>query len=189
MFMGMAHLKTCPSHSLLSKRFPKESPCSNQFAATHTKHIPESALAKGSKIIKADCLNPREKKGKIVGYVKWVSSPLVRNGGKRGALERRPSWLCISNSSPAGEVGVVGEEGQDVICGVGEGQFGYLVSEYGWGVRRLVEEEEEMRKVAQVQAEAFHVPKALFNDFFFLFFEVILSLPIIQYVSIFFSLG
>ena len=54
----------------------------------------------------------------------------------------------------------------------GKGQFGCLVNEYGWKVRRLVEEDGEMRKVAQVQAQAFHVPVALFNDLFFEFFQV-----------------
>ena len=52
------------------------------------------------------------------------------------------------------------------------GSVGYLVNECGWKVRRLVEKEDEMRMVAQVQAEAFHVPVALFNDFFFQFFQV-----------------
>jgi hypothetical protein len=46
------------------------------------------------------------------------------------------------------------------------GSVGYLVNECGWKVRRLVEKAYEMRMVAQVQAEAFHVPVALFNDFF-----------------------
>ncbi|XP_043703308.1 uncharacterized protein LOC122653520 isoform X2 [Telopea speciosissima] len=54
---------------------------------------------------------------------------------------------------------------------VSKEQFGYLVSEFGWKVRRLVEEEDEMRRVTQVQAEAFHVPVVLFNDLFFEFFK------------------
>ncbi|RWR90340.1 GNAT domain-containing protein [Cinnamomum micranthum f. kanehirae] len=171
MFMGMAHLKTCLNPSLISKGLHRESPCIREFTSIHTKHITESALVKCRKRINADCMNPREK-GEVVGYVKWVSAALVRNGGKREILDRRACWPCKTNSTPAGEVGVVRKEAQDVICGVaGEEQFGYLVSEYGWGVRRLVEEEEEMRKVAQVQAEAFHEPKALFNDLFFLFFQ------------------
>nr|AER41610.1 acetyltransferase+GNAT+family [Oryza glaberrima] len=40
-----------------------------------------------------------------------------------------------------------------------------------WGVRRMGRVGEEMRRVALVQAEAFHVPVALFNDFFFDFFK------------------
>lgn len=47
----------------------------------------------------------------------------------------------------------------------------YLVEELGWKVRRMVEEDIEMRKVANVQAEAFHEPVALFDDFFFRFFQ------------------
>lgn len=48
----------------------------------------------------------------------------------------------------------------------------YLAREAGWGVRRMARVGEEMRRVAQVQAEAFHVPVALFNDFFFDFFKI-----------------
>ncbi|CAF2183637.1 hypothetical protein BRARA_G02379 [Brassica rapa] len=48
----------------------------------------------------------------------------------------------------------------------------YMVSQHGWGVRRLRrDDEEEIRRVSLVQAEAFHIPLALFNDFFFLFFQ------------------
>ncbi|KAL1212429.1 GCN5-related N-acetyltransferase 10 [Cardamine amara subsp. amara] len=48
----------------------------------------------------------------------------------------------------------------------------YLVSQHGWGVRRLKrDDEDEIRRVSLVQAEAFHIPLALFNDFFFLFFQ------------------
>lgn len=52
-------------------------------------------------------------------------------------------------------------------------QFGCLVSDVNWQVRRMVETEDEMRKVAEVQAEAFHEPVFLFNDLFFEFFKVI----------------
>ncbi|GMY33908.1 hypothetical protein FCV25MIE_29150 [Fagus crenata] len=76
-----------------------------------------------------------------------------------------------SSTSSAEEVGLVGNR----KCGEpepAEGQFDrYLVNEYGWKVRRLVENTDEMKKVAQVQAEAFHVPVALFNDLFFEFFQ------------------
>ena len=49
---------------------------------------------------------------------------------------------------------------------------GYLVREYGWKVRRMVEERSEIKKVAQIQAQAFHVPAFFFDDFFFQFFQV-----------------
>lgn len=48
----------------------------------------------------------------------------------------------------------------------------YLAREAWWGVRRMGRVGEEMRRVALVQAEAFHVPVALFNDFFFEFFKI-----------------
>ncbi|XP_057974079.1 GCN5-related N-acetyltransferase 10, chloroplastic [Malania oleifera] len=47
----------------------------------------------------------------------------------------------------------------------------YFVREYGWRVRRLEEKMHEMRRAAQVQAEAFHVPLPLFNHLFFHFFQ------------------
>ncbi|XP_027353705.1 uncharacterized protein LOC113864316 [Abrus precatorius] len=50
-------------------------------------------------------------------------------------------------------------------------RFEYLVCEYGWRVRRLIENTDEIRMAAQVQAQAFHVPVALFNDLFFQFFK------------------
>nr|XP_023879490.1 uncharacterized protein LOC111991907 isoform X2 [Quercus suber] len=74
-------------------------------------------------------------------------------------------FVVHSSTSSAEEVGLVGD-GK-----FAEGQFGYLVNEYGWKVRRLVENADEMRKAAQIQAEAFHVPLALFNDLFFDFFQ------------------
>ncbi|PKI78426.1 uncharacterized protein LOC116198899 [Punica granatum] len=47
-----------------------------------------------------------------------------------------------------------------------------LVGAYGWEVRRLDErDEDEMRQVARIQAEAFHEPTALFDDLFFQFFQ------------------
>lgn len=53
----------------------------------------------------------------------------------------------------------------------------YVVSQHGWGVRRLKrDDEEEIRTVSLVQAEAFHIPLAFFNDFFFLFFQVSFTL-------------
>ncbi|KAE8677520.1 Acyl-CoA N-acyltransferases superfamily protein, putative isoform 2 [Hibiscus syriacus] len=47
----------------------------------------------------------------------------------------------------------------------------YLASENGWKVRRLEENQYETRKVAQIQAEAFHQPMPLFDDLFFRFFK------------------
>ncbi|KAG4966684.1 hypothetical protein AAZX31_12G001900 [Glycine max] len=49
--------------------------------------------------------------------------------------------------------------------------FEYLVCEYGWRVRRLFENADEIKKASHVQAEAFHVPVSLFNELFFQFFQ------------------
>ncbi|XP_074585925.1 GCN5-related N-acetyltransferase 10, chloroplastic [Curcuma longa] len=73
------------------------------------------------------------------------------------------SRLVVAASSSAAAAGVVV---------VGQGQDGkYLARESRWGVRRMVKVREEMRKVAHVQAEAFHTPVALFDDLFFEFFK------------------
>jgi hypothetical protein len=72
---------------------------------------------------------------------------------------------------PTKEIGGVG--GTDEIQG--DKEEPYLAREAGWGVRRMGRVGEEMRRVALVQAEAFHVPVALFNDFFFDFFKVCIT--------------
>ncbi|GJS12800.1 acyl-CoA N-acyltransferase [Tanacetum coccineum] len=53
----------------------------------------------------------------------------------------------------------------------GKGQFGNLVQEYGWQVRKMDDEDNERRSVANIQAEAFYEPTFLFNDVFFQFFK------------------
>ncbi|CAK8575316.1 unnamed protein product [Lathyrus sativus] len=50
-------------------------------------------------------------------------------------------------------------------------KFEILACEYGWRIRRLTVNADEIKMAAQVQAEAFHVPMALFNDLFFQFFK------------------
>lgn len=85
---------------------------------------------------------------------------------------------CCNSSSPGNELEVISE---DVFAGNGGSysrrstgdQVGLLLSnEHGWEVRRLDETEDEMRKVAQIQAEAFYEPPILFHDLFFEFFQV-----------------
>ncbi|KAJ9180084.1 hypothetical protein P3X46_008370 [Hevea brasiliensis] len=52
-----------------------------------------------------------------------------------------------------------------------EEQLENLVSEHGWRARRLANDGYEMKEVAQIQAEAFHTPVAIFDDLFFQFFK------------------
>ncbi|RLM86115.1 hypothetical protein C2845_PM04G07390 [Panicum miliaceum] len=96
------------------------------------------------------------------------------HGGGGGSKKRllasrgRPGWVGVPSCLPATEEGVAvaaaaSEEEEE--------EDGFLAREAGWGVRRMGRVGEEMRRVAQVQAEAFHVPVALFNDFFFDFFK------------------
>ncbi|KAJ4832628.1 hypothetical protein Tsubulata_001357 [Turnera subulata] len=49
--------------------------------------------------------------------------------------------------------------------------FEYLVEQFGWKVRRLAEDQHEIREVVKIQAEAFHTPMVLFDDMFFEFFK------------------
>ncbi|OEL25701.1 hypothetical protein BAE44_0013280 [Dichanthelium oligosanthes] len=100
----------------------------------------------------------------------------VHGGGGGGAKKsllssrrrpRREGLLCLpATEEGVGAAGAASEEGED-----GGDDAEYLVREAGWGVRRMGRVGEEMRRVAQVQAEAFHVPVALFDDFFFDFFK------------------
>lgn len=48
----------------------------------------------------------------------------------------------------------------------------YLTSGYGWKVRFLNQEREEMEVVAEIQAAAFHVPSPIWDSFFFMLFKV-----------------
>ncbi|XP_058206258.1 GCN5-related N-acetyltransferase 10, chloroplastic-like isoform X2 [Rhododendron vialii] len=109
--------------------------------------------------------------------IRW-NNTIVHNVRKREnrnpERERELMVQCSTSSSPSSteEMELDGKiEDLEAKNGDGEGQFGDLVREYGWKVRRMVEEQSEMRKVAQVQAEAFHEPVFLFNDLFFQFFE------------------
>jgi hypothetical protein len=90
-------------------------------------------------------------------------SMLVDCGGSwRNAGQMRGLVVhCSSTTSSSSADQKVGSVGHD-----------HFVNDFGWKVRRLVEKADEMRMVARVQAEAFHVPVALFNDFFFDFFQV-----------------
>ncbi|KAJ6798506.1 Uncharacterized protein M6B38_212295 [Iris pallida] len=85
--------------------------------------------------------------------------------------KRRRRSLVYTCTTANGEVGRTVVEGEGEGEGEELGQDGYLARGFGWGVRRMVVVGEEMRMVAAVQAEAFHEPVALFNDFFLDFFK------------------
>ncbi|CAD6343500.1 unnamed protein product [Miscanthus lutarioriparius] len=82
--------------------------------------------------------------------------------GARGRPREERVPCLPATEAGVGAAGVAREEDEDDE---------YLAREAGWGVRRMGRVGEEMRRVAQVQAQAFHVPVALFNDFFFNFFK------------------
>uniref|UniRef100_A0A0D9WXH7 N-acetyltransferase domain-containing protein n=1 Tax=Leersia perrieri TaxID=77586 RepID=A0A0D9WXH7_9ORYZ len=85
-------------------------------------------------------------------------SATIRYLGRHGRRGLRVTCLPTKEEE---EVGVAGDGEEE----------GYLAREGEWGVRRMGRVGEEMRRVSLVQAEAFHVPVALFNDFFFDFFK------------------
>ncbi|XP_047322621.1 uncharacterized protein LOC124926437 isoform X2 [Impatiens glandulifera] len=115
------------------------------------------------------------------GFHKNRSSVLDFPRFQDSKISRQLAWkrqiYTVSRSSNSSEhkevglvVGTVGTDDEDHDDE--EGQFGYLVREYGWRVRRLDEKDQvELNSVAQVQAQAFHVPVFLFDDFFLQFFQ------------------
>ncbi|KAK1379365.1 GNAT domain [Heracleum sosnowskyi] len=111
------------------------------------------------------------------GYINVVSKCRTRNGISKTGLERRIQggndihFACCSVSNPTSSEEVDDQLVLNENYEGRKGQFGNLWNEYGWQVRRMVEKEDEMRKVAQVQAEAFYEPVFFFPDIFFDFFK------------------
>lgn len=112
------------------------------------------------------------------------SSNLINGKGYFEHIERERNSLvqcCTSSTSSAEEVGLVGNgRANSAINGKGD-ELGYLVNEYGWKVKRLTLKGDEMKKAAQVQAEAFHEPAPFFDDFFFHFFQVLFLFNLISH--------
>lgn len=88
---------------------------------------------------------------------------------RNSAVHCCTSSSSSSSTSSAEEVSFVGSGKFGIDS---KGEFKYLMSEYGWKIRSLFRNGDEVRKAAQVQAEAFHEPVFLFNDLFFQFFQV-----------------
>ncbi|GAA0143840.1 acetyltransferase [Lithospermum erythrorhizon] len=101
-----------------------------------------------------------------VGLLKSSRKCSLRNKKSRSNKRVVPCSSSAEQVNLAGEMlGKYGDEN-------GKGHFHYLVSDdHGWKVRRMDEVEAEMKEVANIQAEAFHEPVALFNDMFFDFFQ------------------
>ncbi|KAG9456936.1 hypothetical protein H6P81_001444 [Aristolochia fimbriata] len=89
------------------------------------------------------------KRSDVFGKRKWASSIY------RKSYEQIHDGAC-SSSSPAD---------------VSQEKLGNLVSEFGWRVRRMAENDSEMRQVADVQSRAFHTTMPFFDDLFFQFFK------------------
>ncbi|WVZ01745.1 hypothetical protein V8G54_022551 [Vigna mungo] len=105
-----------------------------------------------------------------------------RSDSSRVGRKRRGGGLvlqCSSNTSTSTSSSQLPCVDQDVRLLIENGssgklkqQFEYLACEYGWRVRRLFENADEIRKASEVQAEAFHAPVSIFNDVFLQFFQV-----------------
>ncbi|KAF6167402.1 hypothetical protein GIB67_004520 [Kingdonia uniflora] len=93
------------------------------------------------------------------------------NGKKEKSIWERKRWVALLPCNSTERIVGIVEESKESEVTEAEGLFGNLVTEFGWRVRRLVEEEDEMRNVAQVQAEAFHIPVVFFNNLFLEFFK------------------
>ncbi|EEF31094.1 N-acetyltransferase, putative [Ricinus communis] len=102
-------------------------------------------------ISKGVCVNtPPTSKGTRFSHARRISGHKLHVSSSKGCVVQCCRASSTSTSSTARE---------------------YLASEFGWKVRRLTREEHEMNEVAQIQAEAFHTPMALFDDLFFQFFK------------------
>nr|DAD39041.1 TPA_asm: hypothetical protein HUJ06_013364 [Nelumbo nucifera] len=139
----MAHLKACPNNLLLPKRLSRNSACS-------------------SIRVKCDMIQLVN----LEGSCKNAGCYVKRDEKGRKLWSRRRGVLVPCCSSTSKELVGEGWNGKSEIS-----KDAYLISEFGWRVRRLVEKEDEMRMVAQIQSEAFHIPVALFDDLFFEFFR------------------
>lgn len=97
----------------------------------------------------------------------------VGEGGSALVQQRPPNEDEDELPNVIDQMAEVGTSGDVDDGGKGEEESfdGYLVRECGWKVRRMVEDKSEIRKVARVQAQAFHVPAFFFDDIFFHFFQ------------------
>lgn len=115
-------------------------------------------------------------------------------GKKRASGNGCVVQCCTSSSSSAAAkagVELTGNVEEDNNGRRGEKEVEqplYLASEYGWKVRRLEEDQPEITKVAQIQAEAFHQPMAFFDDLFFQFFQVSFIFLLFLFLHLSFSL-
>ncbi|PIN09294.1 Peptide alpha-N-acetyltransferase [Handroanthus impetiginosus] len=107
-----------------------------------------------------------------IKYYKKIPFHNVKFTNQTTRLKKKKGIVyCCSSSTPRSSERELNFDTKNEIYENNKVHFGYLVSNENWQVRRMVETEEEMRKVTDVQAEAFHEPVFLFNDLFFWFFK------------------
>ncbi|WCJ43877.1 Acyl-CoA N-acyltransferases (NAT) superfamily protein [Euphorbia peplus] len=100
---------------------------------------------------------------KEIGLVR--RNAYVRHWHRHGENKK---WVlqCSTASSTSSSSAAAAEQVQEE-----DKDEDYLVSELGWRVRRLVNNDFEMREVSHLQAQAFHIPMPFFDHFFFQFFK------------------
>ncbi|WOH11650.1 hypothetical protein DCAR_0831140 [Daucus carota subsp. sativus] len=114
-------------------------------------------------------------------YIKVASKCGTRNGILKSGSRRRLGgthiyFACCSVSYSTCSSAAAEEQVDQLVSSkpydeARKEELGKLWDEYGWQVRRMVKKEDEMRRVAQVQAEAFYEPVFFLTDLFFDFFK------------------
>ncbi|GLJ17041.1 hypothetical protein SUGI_0294810 [Cryptomeria japonica] len=102
-------------------------------------------------------------------------SPLVRNSiiSFSGSTANRSKQGSLKHYARNVTVGIRKglQEARASTSAVEEKELKYLVSDYGWRVRLLTTEKEEMDAVADIQSAAFYSPAPIWDSFFYMIFK------------------
>ncbi|CAI0433895.1 unnamed protein product [Linum tenue] len=139
------------------------------FVGSNHHHQPLGTTATGTISSSQTSSSP----SKALGLHLRTGRKEVVYGTRRNRRTKEDVVLCCSTASTPSTVSSPEQvwEERSSLKTARERQFQNLVTEYGWRVRRLVDNSIEVKEVARVQAEAFHTPVALFDFVFFEFFK------------------
>lgn len=113
---------------------------------------------------------------------KSVFSPFIRNSliSFSGSTANRSKRESLNHYARDVTVGIRKglQEARASTSAVEEKELKHLVSDYGWRVRLLTIEKEEMDAVADIQSAAFYSPAPIWDSFFYMIFkaEVLVAL-------------
>lgn len=106
---------------------------------------------------------------------KSVFSPFIRNPviSFFGSTPNRSKRESLKHYARNVTVGIRKglEEARASTSAVEEKELKYLASDYGWKVRLLTLEKEEMDAVADIQSAAFYSPAPIWDSFFYMLFK------------------